>query len=67
MKIPERIKVIKSFECNKFTKPLKINEGEIGSYFANADVYTFEARKGYVPYVERNVALKNNIHFEKLK
>lgn len=45
---------------------MKINEGEIGKYFAHTDVYTFEAREGYVPYIDRVVAIRNNIHFEKL-
>lgn len=66
MKIPKQIKVIKSFYCDKFRKPLKINEGEIGEYFAHTDVYCFEARERYVPYIDRVVAIRNNIHFEKL-
>ena len=66
MKIPKKIKVIKSFYCNKFRKLLKINKGEIGEYFEHTDVYTFDAREGYVPYIERDVAIRNNLHFEKL-
>ena len=66
MIIPEYIKVIKDFTCHKFSKPLEIKVGEIGHYFAHTDVYTFEAREGYVPYVERSIVMRNNIHFLKL-
>lgn len=56
--IPQQIEVIKAFDCRQYRfKSFRIRVGEIGNYFEHADVYNFEAREGYVPYIERQLAL----------
>ena len=65
----KQIKVLKEFTCDKFGPHFvcQIKEGEIGEYFAHTDVYCFEARNGYVPYVDGLAGMRNNIHFQKLE
>lgn len=67
--IPKRIKVIKEFTFDKWLPYFvcKIKVDEIGKYFEHSDVYNFEARNGYVPYIDRKLALNRPMWIEKLE
>lgn len=66
--IPDKIKLIRKplfvFRSSNAFRIEEIQIGEIGVYFAHTDVYCFEARSGFCPYIDRAVALKNSQMFE---
>jgi hypothetical protein len=67
--IPETIRLIKKPDFLYSNHPrcyrIELLEvGEIGKYFKEGDCYNFSARNGFVPYVNRSLALNNHINFE---
>ena len=56
--IPRHFVKILPKECSP------IQAGEICHYFEHADVYLFDARNGYIPYIERKYVELWNTLFE---